>query len=431
MYKTSPATKAALVELQKTISRLQSELNQTKHIVEKLERRDTHGTTDVEAIVEARLEAFKLTMLAEVERHGVSATNQLTTIEERLINVEASVQEGAEHSQSSRQIEVDVPPTATFATFSSPIPGPVQRAAPIGTPTRPSDENVPPRSLARGKTPRAATKPINAIPSHVRASMGKASSSSRQALEGPASPAPSAAASLGKRGRDSDASTQSVDLAAVRSPPGNASAASATANVSKGHVRKRLRVSERHDVLEDESADDSRAFETVEEGSFVAPRDSVVPLKDAPTLVRSPSRDPSFFASVMAPGTPTRMSLSGSTPSLFGIGITGASGTKSAPPTSRKSLPMTSLPFPIVSPFKSARKSSAATASNAQRLFADASNGALSLSPGARQSLSSIATTLSAPASRPTTPAADRTLYGTETGSRFADVASPYAGPSW
>lgn len=328
----------------------------------------------------------------------------------------------------------DAPPTRTLASFSSPSSPRVM--TPVASARMASPAPV--LALSSRRSPRKVSSngniPALALPSHMvqRVSPAKSPARAQQQQQQqqvatpqpqPASPARPVIASLGKHARESNASDLSVTMQPVRATPSprQSSARDLEVSASKdsGHIRKRARVSEAS-ALGDEDQDDHDSFASVEgdttfdeasqmldgEASFVRSRqDYIVATKTGDEVPRPVSLsakkapatfDPSFFATAPSLGT----SFAPRSPSAGGA--------------SRKSLPMVSLPFPLVSPFNASRtaRSVHGTPATTRGALGDASN--------AFRTSTMV----------PPTPPAVKTMYGTERlgddadeeeGSRFDD----------
>ncbi|GAA5996092.1 uncharacterized protein JCM10292_007388 [Rhodotorula paludigena] len=390
----------------------------------------------------------------------------------------------------------DAPPTQSLLSFSSPAASPVQHATPRPRPSVSSRKATPFKlgSVALD-TPTSGSTPASALPSHMIAVAASAARRSPRAASStarlsdstiePQSPVPLVSgASLGKHARYSDASDVSIGLQAVVSPeldrmvqgtPGNdlagaegfftapnsvrkPVASDVRAEEKDGHARKRIRVSsgahstgtmidrgELEDEEDEEDAEDEEdpndsftaevgaAQESVEEQEEGEDddevRDYLVRTKtgDSPASAPKASHDPSFFAS-LATQSPARRATSVSFVDENAPPVAAASGGVAG----RKSLPLSTLPFPIVSPFRaaastSARKFPASAGKATVKTFfgADAANRPAAASPGAGLFASATkrarSGTVSTPRVPPTPPAA-RTLFGTELGG-FGDEA--------
>ncbi|GJN88633.1 hypothetical protein Rhopal_001599-T1 [Rhodotorula paludigena] len=384
----------------------------------------------------------------------------------------------------------DAPPTQSLVSFSSPAASPVQHATPRPRSSVGSRKATPFKlGSAALDTPTSGSAPASALPSHMIAMAAsaarrspRAASSTAQLSDSTAEPLspipPVSGASLGKHARYSDASDVSIGLQAVASPelermvqgtPGKDLAGAegfftapnsvrklvaddVRAEEKDGHARKRIRVSsgahststmiDRGELVDEEdeeepidsfTAEVGAAQESVEEQEEGEDddevRDYLVRTKtgDSPASAPKASHDPSFFAS-LATQSPARRATTVSSANENAPLAASASGVV----TGRKSLPLSTLPFPIVSPFRAsgsttARKVPASAGKATVKTFfgADAANRPAAASPGAGLFASATkrarSGTVSTPRVPPTPPAA-RTLFGTELGG-FGDEA--------
>ncbi|GAA5848448.1 hypothetical protein JCM8547_004516 [Rhodosporidiobolus lusitaniae] len=313
--------------------------------------------------------------------------------------------------------DLDAPPTrsVSFPSPGSPaLASTPRRSSLVNTAVR---KATPFKPAAPVSVSASTATPASALPFHMLATAASAAKRSPRsskiaspapALE-PQSPAGSPPkAAIGKRARESEASELSMEVAALDSPAAEArsrstSGGSNSSVVSPGrrlseilagvsasakkekegneqHARKRQRVStasapepveqeeseegddeDFQDSFEGESSFDQEEGEEEDEEVFV--RDYLVAVKtgdEQPTALKSKPRssapptstvavnDPSFFAGVASSTTSRRVILDPASSST-------SSSTKenTAPPLSRKSLPMASLPVAFVSPYAS------------------------------------------------------------------------------
>ncbi|GAA5931450.1 uncharacterized protein JCM15063_001471 [Sporobolomyces koalae] len=312
----------------------------------------------------------------------------------------------------------DAPPTRSLVNFDSPVGSPAHPPANSHT----MRKATPFRLEATG-----SPIPASAVPSRMVGSIARASPRSPRA----SAATPARTANIGKRARDSDASNTSVVLETVVSPPRSISGRSiaqsrismASSKKADGHSTKRFRMSSAesanatsgHEQEEDET--DSDAFHDVgaadnsvsqeedilDEDSDLETtnesiRDYLMPTKtgDSPVTALRPAKqtsiattDPAFFAAPHS--TALSMSARRSTSHV-------SENSPVSRSASRKSLPVSSLPFPLVSPFANKIRSSGAKVPTTTAL------GTLSNQPtSAKKSFLP-----------PTTPPASRTLFGTE-----------------
>ncbi|GAA5957628.1 hypothetical protein JCM3765_001460 [Sporobolomyces pararoseus] len=347
----------------------------------------------------------------------------------------------------------DAPPTRSLVSFDSPVgsPGPQVQSTPRRASFAPvaSHKATPFRF---GSTTSAAPTPVSALPPHMvnntfrnsprspRSSGASAPTHSIQP-ESPAAPVPNA--SLGKRARDSDASNLSVGLETVVSPardgetpgrptPGFFSAPTSTRK-EDGHSRKKLRMSIRgdDDTFEDsmhggvgvlapgqeEEEDDDDEDDPEIENSNDSVRDYLMPTKtgESPTTTFRPAAsvstsDPSFFS---APVSPAR-----STPGRRSVGQINENQRPSSNAVPRKSLPVSNLPFPLVSPFANKTRPMTSFGTPATTTLGNLSNQHFTtLLKSTSKSASKASTASSSSKQRllpPRTPPASRTLFGTE-----------------
>ena len=368
---------------------------------------------------------------------------------------EADDQDASHQASTSKQAAVDpasptlsdAPPTRSLVSFDSPIPSPAsrqQRSTPIAahafapTITHQSTPFKLAASASSSKMPPLAATPVSALPPHMLASASSRRSprNSTVQTESPAAPTPNAL--LGKRSRGSTASDTSIGVEAVVSPPKmqlpvypSVLGGPASLNKEDGHSRKRLRMSsaadeedvaraaeQEEDQLVDSlsksvsapeaSFDEEEEEESEHEDSNDSVRDYLMPTKtgDSPAFTLRPlnpdpncnalsTSDPSFFA---APISPSR-----STPGRRSTANENARPTTADGP--RKSLPLSSLPFPLVSPFASKTRPFG---------FGTPATTALGNVSNKHQTTSKSASRASTQRLPPMTPPASRTLFGTE-----------------
>lgn len=394
-------------------SSVEQQLSELKDSLPLAPEEDSEAIQQLQAQVEADLEstkAWKSTLEGSIASLRTDVTTRLDALE-YAGPTETIVAQDASPTPS------DAPPTQTLASFSSPTPA--SRAATPAS-TRVASPAVVPSPATRRASPRKPTSgystPALALPSHMVAHISPARpksprmSVSTPVAAAPASPARPSTATLGKHARYSDASDLSVGVEMIKSPPA-VEGVSASAMKEGGHIRKRMRVSEGSvvDHGDEESSFGDDEDEVEASLMYESRRDFVVQTKtgDEPPV-------PLSFASAGA---------SISDPSFFSLPSPSASRPQSAPGSSRKFLPMTALPFPLVSPFAGSRVSKsvhgtpATTSASTFSFGNDASNTRRGVPP---------------------TPPAAKTLYGTERlysdgendgeGSRFEDVAQELGG---
>ncbi|GAA6012457.1 hypothetical protein JCM11491_004338 [Sporobolomyces phaffii] len=359
----------------------------------------------------------------------------------------------------------DAPPTRSLLTFS-PIGSPALPAQ--STPRhfgsssalrRPVDSPRLGHSVASPtfSPVRASALPLHMIPSTSLRSPRVTPALGSEVPVGPAtskSTIPVVAASLGKRSRESDASNLSVDLEAVVRPTqvdlrefnssGRVGESQSSPQKEDRHSRKRSRVSVREDedeldlldgarsmarssteaAQEDVNDDDEEEEDAEAENSVDSVREYLVPTKtgESPSVVLRPSyqpiSDPAFFSAPSSPAvlTPGRRSTITLNENALSSGV--AAG-------SRQSLPVSALPFPLVSPFSNKNRSAPSLGTPAKAAFGNRSNQTSSnLFQSASKSSSTPSFFLSTSKPkliRPRTPVAAKTLYGTEEESRFGD----------
>jgi hypothetical protein len=253
-------------------------------------------------------------------------------------------------------------------------------------------------------------------------------------------PAPLPDVSLRKRSRDSNTSNVSLDVETF----GDGSQLKTTLPVADaptssrkedGHTRKKLRLSVRGDddtfeesvrvpgnvVTDGEEEEDEDEVDPEIENSNDSVREYLVPTKtgDSPATTFRPANqsinDPSFFSAPSSPAvlTPGRRTAPQVNENVAQIG-------GSILP--RQSLPVTALPFPIVSPFAKKTQTSSSFGTPAKTALGNRSNQHFTnlLKSTSKAAVASPSTSKQSLA-RPRTPVAPRTLYGTEEESRFGD----------
>ena len=401
------------------------------------------------------------TALAELSAQVESMESRLETLERLGNGGEARTDDLMASPTGS-----DAPPTQTLISFSSPAVTPL-RANTAAAESRPSRFKPAVQSGTPG--------PL-ALPSHMLAAPTSATRRTPRAAFAapqPESPVPLPSnASLRKHGRSSDASDLSVvvdgDGATAstpnRSEGGFHTAPSSVARIAPtSHRHKRLRMSASQaaaaddveptrgaassDESEDDDEDESETREyTVRTKTGSSPIVTTGGLRSA-----SSTRDPSFFASrPVSPSARPARSRASSVASNTDQNVA-----PSQVGGNRKSLPLSALPFPIVSPYRRAvSKSSAPTPSVAGTsqlpgsLFGAPTNAATPNTRGksgfgdffsgldsvnraetSRRTPSLFATSNSSTRKTnppPPTPPASRTLFGTEVADngRFGDAGA-------
>ncbi|GAA5981512.1 hypothetical protein JCM5350_004615 [Sporobolomyces pararoseus] len=346
----------------------------------------------------------------------------------------------------------DAPPTRSLVSFDSPVGSPAPEVQ--STPRRASFAPVSSHKATPfrfGHNASAAPTPVSALPPHMVASTFRHSPRSPRISgasapipsiqpESPAAPIPNA--SLGKRARDSDASNLSVGLETVASPPRDVEtpgrpasgffSAPTSTRKEDGHSRKKLRMSIRGDdatfedsvhttvgssAQEQEDEDEDEEDDPEIENSNDSVRDYLMPTKtgESPTTTFRPAApvstsDPSFFS---APVSPAR-----STPGRRSVGQISENQRPTSTPVPRKSLPVSNLPFPLVSPFANKTRPTTSFGTPATTTLGNLSNQHFTtLLKSTSKSASKASTTSSSSKQRllpPRTPPASRTLFGTE-----------------
>ena len=394
---------------------------------------------------------------------------QVNAIESRLGTLERSGNGGEARKDDlvASPTGSDAPPTQTLISFSSPAVTPLCADTAAAKESRPS---------AFKPAVQFGTPGPLALPLHMAAAATSATRRTPRAAfsaSQPESPVPLASnASLGKHGRSSDASDLSVvvdDDGATASTPNRSeggfhTAPSSIARIAPtSHTHKRLRMSASHataadeveptrgaassDENEDDDEDESETREyTVRTKTGSSPIVTTGGLRSA-----SITRDPSFFASrPVSPSARPARSRASSVASNTDQNVA-----PSQVGGNRKSLPLSALPFPIVSPYRRAvSKSSAPTPSVASKsqlpgsLFGAPTNAATPNTRGksgfgdffsgldsvnraetSRRTPSLFATSNSSTRKAnllPPTPPALRTLFGTEVADngRFGDAGA-------
>ncbi|GAA5952021.1 hypothetical protein JCM8115_005307 [Rhodotorula mucilaginosa] len=422
---------------------------ESARLLERLSRlEDAHATQESQA-----------TALADLSAQVDAIESRLGTLERSGNGVEARKDDLMASPTGS-----DAPPTQTLISFSSPAVTPL--SANIAAESRPSTFKPAVQSGTPG--PRA-------LPSHMLAAATSATRRTPRAAfsaSQPESPVPLPSnASLGKHGRSSDASDLSVvvdDIASLdgtpdRSGGGFHTAPSSVARIDPtSHAHKRLRMSASRataadeveptrgaassDENEDDDEDESEAREyTVRTKTGSSPIVTTGGLRSA-----SITRDPSFFASrPVSPSARPARSRASSVASNTDQNVA-----PSQAGGNRKSLPLSALPFPIVSPYRRAvSKSSAPTPSVASKSqlpgslfggptnaatpntrgksgFGDFFSGLDSVNRAEASRQTSLFTTSNSSTRKanlpPPTPPASRTLFGTEVADngRFGDAGA-------
>lgn len=427
---------------------------ESARLLERLSRlEDAHSAQDSQATALAELSA------------------QIYGIESRLETLERSGGKGGEARNGDLMASPtgsDAPPTQTLISFSSPA------VTPVRTNTAASESRL---STLKSAVQSGTPGPL-ALPSHMLAAAQSATRRTpRAACAAPQPKSPvllQSNASLGKRGRSSDASDLSVVVggdAVTASTPHRSEGGFHTApssfarfapNSTDNHAYKRLRTSASpaatpdgaepipgaisSDEGEDDHEDEAEAREyTVRTKTGSSPVITTGGIRSA-----SITRDPSFFASrPVSPSARPARSRASSVASNADENVA-----PSQVGASRKSLPLSTLPFPIVSPYRRAvSKSSAPTPSAAGKSqlpgslfgapttaatpntrgksgFGDFFSGLDSVNRAGtsrRTSLFAGSNSLPKKANLPTpTPPASRTLFGTEVADngRFGDAGA-------
>ncbi|GAA5868938.1 hypothetical protein JCM3774_006796 [Rhodotorula dairenensis] len=374
-----------------------------------------------------------------------------------LLACKTSRVDAADNSMNASPAGLDAPPTQTLISFSSPAVAPLRSAA-IATDLRhPGSKPV----------VQTGTPGPRALPSHMVAAATLAARRTPRAALGatqPESPVPLLNNfSLGKHGRSSDASnlsnTAGADATPARSEAGFHTAPSSIAQVAptsvSSHARKRARVNASAGGCgplgsEDSSDDDVEAREYT-----VRTKTGSSPAVAKSSHRASVTQDPSFFA--LRPVSPCARPARSRASSRASDADENGSG----PTTSRKSLPLSELPFPLVSPYRGATRFNSAAPTpdgkgkmqRAGSLFAGpaqttTTDGTTSSKHGFGAFFSGLDSVNRVDASRrpsffapvnasakkgsvlppPPTPPASRTLFGTEFAeNRFGDAAGAEA----
>ncbi|GAA5905009.1 uncharacterized protein JCM6883_004936 [Sporobolomyces salmoneus] len=403
--------------------------------------------------------------IKEGQQDRARLSNEVDELKERIAQLEEqqirsiqeqSREEPAEMIQQAEEEEVDTPPVVqeVAVRFASPAlsDAPPTRSlvgfeSPLaGTPS-PQHQSTPhpssfvPTASHKGTPFRA----VSALPPHMTASASSRRSprSPRASIvpvvqpESPAAPLPNAA--LGKRARESDASNLSIGLETILSPPPARNRETTASSISTfydaptstkkedGHSRKKIRMSVRGDdeaTFEKDNTEEDADQEEEEEDEFDpeiensndSVRDYLMPTKtgESPsTTLRPaavPTSDPAYFSAPVSP--------SHSTP-----GRRASRVNENDRPTPRKSLPVSNLPFPLISPFANSSKGRASMSSSfgtpATTRLGNVSNQQpfSTLLKNTSKSASKASTINRRQPLPPRTPPASRTLFGTE---RFA-----------
>ncbi|BGP37886.1 hypothetical protein JCM10450v2_001822 [Rhodotorula kratochvilovae] len=331
----------------------------------------------------------------------------------------------------------DAPPTQSLLSFDSPSGSPATPAqdSPFGRRQSVGLRKATPFKLGAPAAIEAEGTPVTAVPSHMLAAAASAARRTQRTSllatptagepESPAPPTPNAA--LGKHARYSDASDQSVVLAASASPEqarattpfegeGFFTAPNSVKKLVLGeqsarkdaHARKKVRVSsgtmstgtvidhgeESEEFFDDEGGDDKdepvdsfardepqgseateQAHDDVEEDvdeldEHEQVRDYLVATKTGDSPAPAPKPASTAQLSVHDPGffaaAAGVISPARSTPGRRAFSFANENAPASPAPAAaggRKSLPLAALPFPLVSPFRAAPSPAAATAS--------------------------------------------------------------------
>ncbi|GAA5989328.1 hypothetical protein JCM10908_001259 [Rhodotorula pacifica] len=439
-----------------------------------------------------RSEALDRHALVQVEEHSsrledaglptpqAAQANELALLQERIERLESRarqlgsdvVEKSGGGGQANSPTYSDAPPTRTLISFSSPAtasPRPSTTAGSRHSALKPPHQPGTPGPLALPT--HMATAAASAVRRTPRAAI--------LAIQ-PESPVPLPSnASLGKHKRCSDASEFSIDVGAVavdasvvgtptRSESGFHTAPSSIARVAPtsadNHMRKRLRISalpsedaaeNAQEAAEDSDDDDdevSRENNTEVREYTVRTKSGSSPVVATSTRRSSITRDPSFFASrpVSPSSRPAARSRSRASSVASNFDENSEPGEASA---GRKSLPLSTLPFPLISPYRAstatksavptpkAQKSAqrpallfgtagAGTPSSGKTGFGNFFSGLDSVNRGEASRRTSLFSTTNASARKsnlppPPTPPASRTLFGTEfAGNRFGDAGA-------
>lgn len=390
--------------------------------------------------------------LDRLEGNTTALERHFGSLNERIVALERT---GSADTLASAVTSImdDAPPTQTLISFSSPA------ISHIAATRRPA-------TRTNGETP--ATPGRLGLPAHVVALSSSASASRRTpraalAAAQPASIVPVlATGSVDKHGGAGDVPnpTEQVDsppVAAHQTPDASRSgfftapstAARPITAQSDSHVRKRLRASSGTGTRTAANEDSIAVYDDEDDDS--RSREYTVRTKtgSSPTVVMT--RDPAFFTS--RPVSPSARPSAGVPRSRASSVASRASATSdhvasqesAATNSGRKSMPMSSLPFPLVSPYgntgrPSSRPSSVATAGSSTphttktgfgNFFSGLDSANTMTEAGRRVSMFSNRALLPTsakkglPAPPPPTPPAHRTLFGTEfTGHRFGDAGA-------
>lgn len=416
---------------------------------------------------DARLQALKAELTSMI---SMRPSSQLDATSESKRADQQTSSAASDHTQGplpGSPAMSDAPPTNTLASFSSPAPSP-RVSTPLAQ--RPIASPASALGLSR-RSPRkelhAGTGVAIALPSHIAPLEASSASARRSSISQgshtlPASPAQPSSASLGKHARESNASDVSVALAPVcagtptlRAITGSRGAVT-PASKNAGHARKRARVSEAvvYQRVDDDDDNDEvyvdggdetelDSFATVEEGAETTfdEASSVLGGEDGPEqeqeqdAVESTTRQDYIVKTKTGdeervirstPFSASKRALTSTFDPSFFAAIPARS--PSAGGGSRKSLPVTALPFPLTaSPFKSGantgRKSVHGTPAGPHstvkattRALGDASNSFRAGFPSSG---------LFGGDGVVPTPPAGKTLYGTERATREQGQSGP------
>ncbi|BGP53986.1 hypothetical protein JCM8202v2_001558 [Rhodotorula sphaerocarpa] len=426
---------------------------------------DLPAQQDRIAALELWQEAFQRTA-EEVSTHHRSNGDETSEVLDRRRENRGSAADSA-----AALDEDDAPPVQTLISFSSP-------AASLRDHLSPASSGAAIDAEASSKIAAfARTTSRLALPAHLASRPSSVARRTPRAAtavltetqpDSPAAPQPNA--SLGKHARDSDASD--LLLAGGPAPPAPtrtpersengfitapSSATRAAPQLAEAHVDKRARKSASRPAESTQQAPEEHAPDHDEEQVDVLPsdeRDYYVRTKTGSSPATTAVRDPSFFAprpaspSTRSPYSRARMSSS----SALACGAD-----ENVQPGARKSLPTMSLPFPLVSPYRAggAGQKSGPTAGTTpggtvrhaplfggaqartaprpvKASLGDFFSGLDRLDPSESSRRSSLFCASNDPASQaPPTPAAARTLFGTEyaDGNRFGDAGADAEDP--
>ncbi|GAA5878326.1 hypothetical protein JCM16303_002734 [Sporobolomyces ruberrimus] len=367
----------------------------------------------------------------------------------------------------------DAPPTRSLVAFDSPAGSPIPQIEPTH-PHAPfaSASSQRPNPLKLVPTSQSAStvvhQPVSALPPHMAAPASRQSLRSPRASTTASEPRPGShltpppKESLGKRSRESDASNLSIGLERVISPSRYlpqgtllsrffAAADSNSAKKEDGHSTKKMRMSVAaesepandtpdHDDIassdegqeddsddEEEEEDDEEEEDPEHEDSNDSVRDYLMPTKtgDSPATTLRPTStvstsDPSFFSAPVSPArpsTPGRRSIATVNENKF------PTPNMSNANVPRKSLPMTALPFPLVSPFNNNNTATTKTRPTAGGSSFGTPSTTTAFGNLSNQHFTTVLKNTSKSATKPSTmkrvlpprtPPASRTLFGTE-----------------